>query len=260
MAKTSLKNINNLIRNSVKSSSTEERFLADLNKHIEMSEETREKTRTYKPSSLSCMRNMFYQMTGKTQDEPIRESTLIKINRGGSFVHDLYQESVISLCKSHDDYEFVDIEEYVKQKGLKRIEIIGKRGHETKCFHKLYNMSFMCDGILKIKDKYHIWEIKSETSFKFTKRKEVDPAHINQASCYSLAFGLNSVLFTYVCRDNYKDKAFILTVTPKMQQDIIDKISECDNHVSELKVPEKEEDEKICRYCSYAKQCCKDGD
>lgn len=260
MAKTSLKNINKLIRDSVKNSSTEAKFLMDLENFIQTSEEVREKSRTYKPSSMQCIRNMYYQLMGKEQDDTIRKSNLIGINECGTDRHERLQKHIIKFCENNKEYEWVDIEEYIKEKGLKRLEVTGKYGAEVKIFHKLYNLSFMCDGILKINGKYYLLEIKTETSFKFTKRKEVDGAHINQASCYSLAFGINNVLFVYECRDNCAKKSFMKLITPKMRQDVVDKISECDNYINILKTPPKEEDEKVCQYCTYTKQCRHDGD
>lgn len=259
MAKVSLKNINNLIRNSVKNATDEQRFMMELNKHIQKSEIRKERSKTYNPSSLNCLRSMFYQRSGQISDDNLRDVNLIKINKVGSFIHEMLQEAAVSMCKEENDYEWIDVETYIKEKKIKHLEVVSKDGYETKCYHKVLNMSFKCDGIIRIKDKYIIWEVKSETCFKNQNRKDVDDYHKNQASCYSLAFKINNVLFTYVNRDNLSDKAFMLTVTPSMQQDVIDKINTCEAYVSENEIPSKEES-KACMYCPYKKKCDEDCD
>ena len=47
------------------------------------------------------------------------------------------------------------------------LEIVGQSGMECKLYHKKLNMSFMCDGIIKYKSKYFIFEFKTETANKW---------------------------------------------------------------------------------------------
>ena len=122
-------------------------------------------------------------------------------------------------------------------------------------------MSFLCDGIIKYKNHYYILEIKTESSNKFFQRKGVDPSHYQQATAYSLAFGINEVIFLYENRDTLDKKAFLFPVTDEMRMDLIGYIEECDSYLKKLKVPPKPENvaKKTCSYCNYANQCRKDG-
>jgi CRISPR/Cas system-associated exonuclease Cas4 (RecB family) len=122
-------------------------------------------------------------------------------------------------------------------------------------------MSFLCDGIIKYRGHYYILEIKTEASFKFNERKGVDPSHYHQATAYSIAFGINDVLFLYECRDNCSKKAFMLHVTDDMKQELLSYIEECDSYIKKLKVPPIPENvpKKACSYCNYKGRCNTDA-
>ena len=122
-------------------------------------------------------------------------------------------------------------------------------------------MSFLTDGIIKYKNKYFIFEFKTETANKWYGRMGVDPGHKHQAIAYSINFGIDQVLFVYENRDNCQKKCYLFEVTSDMKQDILGYISNCDNYISENKVPPKpaEANGKFCQYCGYRKVCDKDG-
>ena len=91
-------------------------------------------------------------------------------------------------------------------------------------------------------------------------RKEVDPSHYNQGTAYSVAFGLNEVIFLYINRDIFDMKAYMFNVTDDMKADLIGYIDECDSYVKRMIAPPKPENvtKKACSYCSYKSQCKKD--
>ena len=132
---------------------------------------------------------------------------------------------------------------------------------ETKLYHKELNMSFMCDGIIKYKGRYYILELKTENSYKFMNRKDVDPSHYNQGTAYSLALGIDQVLFVYISRDILDMKAFMFNVTDEMRDNLLEYIYECDGYIERQITPPKPENitRKACTYCGYREQCKKDG-
>lgn len=257
MSKISLKNVNNLIKNSSRTIAKEHEFLNDLEKSIEKNNEKRMPSRSYKPSSLYCLRQMYYQMIGCT---PVHtdESNLISICQTGTSRHEYLQEAIIKLCQENKRYEWIDVEQYIKEKKIFWLDVVKKVGTETKCYHKILNLSFMCDGIVKIDNEYYVLELKTESTFKFQSRKDVVDTHLTQGCCYSLSFGINNVLYLYENRDCGRKKIFNKRITEKMHQErVIDRIFECDNYVNELKVPEKEKTSN-CQYCAYSDQCLRD--
>lgn len=260
VSRSSLKNINTMINNARNDAGEEKIFLTDFISFVETSNKPRNPSKFYKPSSLLCMRQMYYQRVGVDIEADRGEIQLIGMGEHGTDRHARLQAAIQDFCNNHPDYEWIDPEEYIKENNIKYLEVVGRRGDEVKCFHTVLNMSFMCDGILKIRGEYYILEIKTESMFKYNKRDDVAEEHKTQASCYSLAFNINKILFLYECRDTLEKKTFPLNVTEKMQENlVINRINSCDTYVQNLTPPPKNEIKKVCQYCKYTRRCRKDG-
>lgn len=269
MVRQSLKNIFNMIDTAKAELPPEQSFLNDLKRSIEL---TAEKTatqgsKTYKPSGMNCIRQSYYVITGQEADEYNADSTILGICESGSDRHERLQQAVLDMWHNDMDCEYINVATFVKQRGLDTyLDIVkepnfSKKEYETKLYHKTLNMSFLCDGIIKYHGHYYILEIKTESSYKFMNRNGVDPSHYHQAIAYSIAFGLDDVIFIYECRDNCNKKTFMYHVTDEMKQELIGYIETCDSYIKKLKVPPKPVDiaKKTCSYCSYKARCNKDG-
>ena len=254
-----LLNVLNLVDASVEELPVELQFLNDLKASIELTDSKGERkpSRSYKPSSLHCIRNMYYQVTGADCEGERATSELIGICESGTDRHDRIQKACMAMKDNNIDCEYINVAEFVIERKLVDLEVVSQQGNETKLFNKKLNISFLCDGIIRYKKKYYILEIKTETSNKFWDRKDVNPDHILQGTAYSLNLGIDDVLFLYECRDNCAKKAFMLHVTDKMKQDLVGKITECDSYVNMMVCPPKPEDisKKACSYCNYSELC-----
>ena len=264
MARNALKNILRMVEATQATIPTETAFLTDLQRSIELDaeKESRPPSQTYKPSSMNCIRNMWYQVTGAQQDLSDTTYSYVGICNSGSDIHERIQRYVNGMKDNGIDCEYIDVAEYVVSRNLEDIEIVGKQGVETKLYHKKLNMSFLCDGIIRYKGKYYILELKTEASFKWNERKGVDLKHYNQGTAYSIAFGIDNVIFLYISRDVLSMKAFMLEVTDDMRMDLIGRIETCDEYVQKMAVPPKPEDvpKSVCNYCGYKSLCAKAGD
>lgn len=263
MARNSLKNVMRLIETAKDTLPPEQDFLNDLKRSIEMTadKEQRLPSKTYKPSCMNCIRASYYQIVGIQPDQSVSSYANVGICNSGTDIHVRIQTAVEQMKENGMDCEYVDVAEFVKSRSLDYLNIVSKNGMETKLYHTKLNMSFMCDGIIRYKNHYYILELKTENSYKFMNRKGVDPSHYNQGTAYSLAFGLDEVLFVYINRDVLDMKAFMLNVTDEMKQNLIGYIEECDGYVKRMIAPLKPEDvsKKTCSYCVYKTQCRKDG-
>lgn len=263
MSRNSLKNVIKLIGDAKDELPIEQKFLNDLKRSMEKEDEKNRKlpSKTYKPSGMNCLRQSYYQIVGKQPDESSSNYTMIGICNCGTDIHERVQTAVSKMIDNDMDCEYINVEDFVKQRNLDYLDIVSKEGMETKLYHKKFNMSFMCDGIIKYKNHYYILELKTESSFKFINRKDVDKSHYKQGTAYSLALGLNEVIFVYINRDIFDMKAFMFNVTDDMKKELIEYIEECDNYVNRLIVPPKSENvaKKTCQYCIYKSQCRKDG-
>lgn len=254
-----LLNVLNLVDAAKEELPIEQQFLCDLKASIEKQDEQnkRKPSQSYKPSSLHCIRNMYFQVTGAEQNADRATSELIGICESGTDRHERIQNAVMQMKETGIDCEYVNVAQFVTDRNLEDIDIVSQQGNETKLFNKAINMSFLCDGIIRYKGKYYILEIKTENSNKFWDRRDVNPDHILQGTAYSVNLGLDDVLFLYECRDNCSKKAFMLHITDSMKHDLVGKITECDGYISRLVCPPKPDDvsKKACMYCNYANLC-----
>ena len=263
MARDRLKSVCRLIDAANTKVSPEQAFLADLKRSIEKSadKEARKPSQTYKPSSMNCIRNMYYQVMGVEQDPSQSAYCSVGICNSGTDIHIRIQKAVEDMKNNGIDCEYIDVEDYVRSRNLDYLEIVEKYGMETKLYYKDLNMSFLSDGIIRYKNHYYILEIKTEASFKWNTRDNVDPTHYKQGTAYSIAFKLPEVLFLYVNRDVLDMKAYMFVPTDEMKQDLVGMITECDGYVSRMICPPKPENvpKKTCSYCGYKTLCGKDG-
>lgn len=262
MAKSSLKNLIAIVNETKKQSPIAESFLMDLIQSIERTANKNEKKPSphYKPSSLNCIRNMYYQIVGQDMDESIKEAVLVGIGESGTDRHERIQKAIMQMKSNGFDCEYLDVGEYVEENEIPGLIVKGKSGVETRLFNEPWNLSFLCDGIIKYKGQYYIFEFKTEVSKKFLMRKDVDEDHKKQATAYALSLGIDKVLFVYECRDNCDKKSYMLDVTDDMKKNLIQLIQDCDDYVDANVVPPKPKDikTKTCQYCKYRLACRKD--
>lgn len=268
MARNSLKNVLKLMEEVAQDMPPEKEFLNDLKRSIELSDEKNRRagSKAYKPSSMNCIRQMYYIVTGTKGDESLSNYCNIGICNAGTDIHQRIQQAVLDMKSNGIDCEYVNVADYVTSRGLDYLEIkkkpnFKKKDYETKLYHKTLNMSFLCDGIIRYKNHYYILELKTEGSSKFWSRNDVDLSHYNQGTAYSVALQIDEVLFVYISRDVFDMKSFMFIPTDEMKQELVGKIETCDEYVKKLKVPPKPVDvaRKTCDYCMYKNECRKDG-
>lgn len=239
----------------------EKSFLQDLKRSIELTNKKDfvKGSNFYKPSSMQCLRQMYYIRTDASLDEFEDSFSSIGICNNGTDTHVRIQTYISRMKENGIDCEYVDVADFINSRALYDVEIVSKSGMETKLFHRTLKLSFLCDGIIRYKGVYYILELKTEGSNKFWNREGVNPAHYDQATCYSIALGLDNVIFVYINRDSYDMKSFMLNVTGDMKQSVIGNITNCETYVQEKRVPPKPSaDRKTCTYCHYKKQCGKE--
>ena len=261
MARNSLKSVMRLIDATAKQLPSEQQFLADLKRSIELDDMNgyRKPSQTYKPSNMNCIRSMYYQVIGKEVMPTTSGYIMIGICNSGTDIHVRIQDAISNMKYNGIDCEYVDVADYIKTRELNDLIITEKCGMETKLYHEKLNMSFMTDGIIRYNGHYYILELKTEASFKWQSRQHVDEKHYNQGTAYSIAFGLDEVIFVYINRDILDMKAFMFNVTSDMKQELIGKITECDGYVKRMITPPKPDiNKRECSYCMYKEIC--DGD
>ncbi len=241
----------------------EQAFLADLEASIQKSDEPRKPSPTYKPSSMQCLRNMYYQRIGEDLTPSNRTAAFVGITESGSDRHERIQKAISEMRANGFDCDYVNVADFVKSRNLTDLEIVRQQGMETKLFNKKYKISFLCDGIIKYKGHYYILEIKTETSRKHYERrstKEAVDSHKTQATAYAVSFGIDDVIFLYENRDTCDKLVIPVHVTGEMKMDrVLGRIEECESYIERLVPPPKHPDKSPCRYCSYINSCKRDN-
>lgn len=257
MASSNRKTLMSLIDNKVASLPPEEAFLIDLKTTVARCNPDRPSSPYYKPSSLGCMRIMYFDAIQAPHDPSVPDYNGVRICETGSASHESIQGYVSRMREAGIDCDYVDVGDYVRDHHLDYLIIKNKRGFETKLFDTRYNLSFLCDGIIKYKGKYFILEIKTETDSKGFNRKEADPVHINQVTAYSLSLQLNDVMWIYEERNFCEPKVYHSVITDDMRTALIMRIETVDQAVKDMIPPEKPTSGKWCNYCAYKSLCRK---
>lgn len=267
MARSSLKNVIRLIDATKEELPVEQDFLTDLKRSIEMTanKEARKGSKCYKPSSMNCVRQMYYMVMGKEPDPASSNYCGVGICNSGTDIHQRIQQAVLDMKANGIDCEYVNVADYVRSRNLDYLNVVKEPDfehgdYETKLYHKKLNIGFLCDGIIKYKGRYYILELKTESNNKFWSREGVNLEHHNQGTAYSLSLDIDDVLFVYISRDNLDMKSFIFTPTSDMKNELVGRIEDCDSYVKRCITPPKPADvsRKTCEYCAYKLTCRKE--
>ena len=146
--------VSNLVKEREANKNVASLFLKRINEAIIKLDPSKKPSNYYKPSSLMCMRQMYFTRKGIQPEEEAKDPTLIGICESGTDRHDRIQHVLAAMKDLGMEFEYIDVETYVKEHNLVDIEIKEKKGMETKCFNKRYNISFLTVGIIRyIPDK-----------------------------------------------------------------------------------------------------------
>lgn len=233
-------------------------FLTDLLYSIEYVEAdpNYRPSKTYKPSSMGCLRGMYYMKTGAQPNQAGKKDAGMEgIMESGTDRHVRIQQAICNMKKRGIDCEYIDVETFAKQRDIKGLKIVSKEGMETKCFYEPLELSFMTDGIIRYRGIYFVLEIKTEMSMKWNSRRGVEEKHRTQGCCYSHVFGIPRIMWLYENRDICTKKTYVMEVTEdEVKERVLDKIKACNEYIEKKQVPPKPEHPR-CDYCMYTEIC-----
>ena len=231
---------------------------------------------TFSPSGMKCERSMIYKLLAVPPDDKKESHQLVSICENGSERHEVIQSYVNKMKDNNIDCEYINVADYVREHKLplfigKESNFIDEFETHLYTFDKTvgvdetsefpYPVSFLCDGIIKLKGKYFILEIKTQASIKAMRQTYVHEEHKAQATAYSMLLGIADVMFLYEDRDLLGKKCFVYSPTKEEKTALHNKLVVCYNKSKENKVVAKPElDRKACLYCAYKKTCKSGGE
>ena len=129
MANKSMKNVLKLIDRANKDIPVERQFLDDLKRSIEIenTKTARKPSQSYKPSSMNCIRNMYYQVMG-VDVETDSNYTLIGICEAGTDRHARIQDAISKMKDNGFDCEYIDVANFVQYRELP-LTVVEKQGN-----------------------------------------------------------------------------------------------------------------------------------
>ena len=255
------KTLMSLIKSKKEELPIEQSFLNDFKQTMIKLNPPRKPSKTYKPSSMNCSRNMYFQIVGAEVDSVVADPSSVRVCETGSASHEKIQYYVSKMQECGFECEWVDVEKYLEEQHNqgKLLDTIvkSKKEYETHCFNTKYIMSFLCDGIIKYKGQYFILEIKTEIDNKGLYREEADEKHRRQSICYSLCLGIDDILWYYEERNYCTAKPFITHNTDADKYEIIELIEGVNQAVIDQMPPPKTDQKRVCAYCPYKTECKK---
>lgn len=230
-----------------------DKFAETFNKFIETSQKPYTPSTYYKPSGVGgCIRKMYFERTGQALQDNASYN-LIAMGESGTYRHEAIQEYMVKLSSQGDtSLKWLDVAEYLEAHPVEGTEVdknFVKNDYETKCKQDLLQLSFLCDGLVEWEGKTYVFEIKTESMFKYSKHEEPWEAHKYQATCYALSLGVDDVLFLYENRDTFDKKAYIFHVTDEWKDKVVDKLNQCEDAVEEGVSPKVYCGSSYCPYC-----------
>ena len=221
----------------------------------------RKPSKYYSPSGLGgCRRKLYYKRIEAPIDDKqdIIAKNILK-GESGTDRHERIQSLMVYMDENYDyDYEWMDIPQFIENRGLDYLEVQGidDTGYEALLLDKRYNLRFRVDGLIKLRSRYYLLEIKTDDTFRWQKRLSVSDYHDMQGICYSLSLGLNKVMYVYEERNEFKKKPIIKEIKESDRKQVIKKIKEVDDYVNRKELPKKDVDK--CMFCLYTNICKKD--
>lgn len=262
MANNPYKDILNMVKATDKAQTMGEQFVDSINRYFQLSKETYVPSKTIKPSSLgSCMRLQYAILIGAQIDPgKLENASMATIQKSGNDCHNRIQFACQDAVNYRLPIVWLDPEVEVKKANSIGIntQIKRKDGNELLCYNSDYHLNFKCDGIITFKDIRMILEIKSETEQKYNTHFSVRPEHEYQAVAYSIALGIDHVMFLYENRNTTQRKGFYIEITEEKKQEVKDKIARLLEYYKNETIPPK--DTTKCVYCNYKQWCKKVGD
>ena len=259
----------NIINNANSNLPANKKFLNDLMRAVERydMQNSRKGSRYYKPSSLKCMRNMYFTRCGAPQDSTSSEYNAIDMADTGTRRHEGIQEILLAMQGLGYDWKYLDVAKYIEEKQkygkCLSLEVKGRAGAETHLIDKALNTSFRCDGIVRriSTNEDYLFEFKNVISFKYGQvDKHILDEHHKQVICYCTSLDLDKALVLYENRDTCElNVPEIFEVTQEMKNSLSGYITECEGYVERMIAPPKCVESKTCRWCPYKQICQKVG-
>lgn len=224
----------------------------------------------FTPSGASkCPRELYYKAYRMPKDEIQRFPYHRRWTRNASMIHEACQRDLLYCEKHLDDSDLMFTVKRMDDSGLPCWEENIKKKMTIEHNGQTFMLYGMCDGILEyVPDGSPVlFEFKTKSTtigavgnFKL---KEPQADHTQQATAYSLMFGVDECLFMYesLAKDGWMKgeeakpdfRTFYHKVTQQDKDALLDKFATIADAYYKKELPDK--DESKCLFCPYKTIC-----
>lgn len=223
-------------------------------------------SRTFAPSSFRCERKCWFRIRGVQPDAPsIPDTSMDFMAEIGTACHGVIQRNLVEgLITSESGIEWIDVETYLNsiQFGDTYEYTVERNGYETMVeITKPYPIRFSVDGLLRIGERYYLFEVKTAEHASFESLVEPKAQHVDQVTSYCAILRLDAVLFLYQDRQYGDIKVYEVNVADSAKQLVFDKMDRVLDMVEKNLAPEglPSRDDTWCKYCDYRLKCSQWG-
>ena len=247
-------------------------FLATIDEYlvksrVEARAKRGERRLSFQPSSYyGCQRSLWYKLNKfPFTDNPTPVSE--RWTEIGSITHSWIQDTILDPMGEDKRFKIslVPKEELLVfgKEGITFIDEHQNSSVEIKFLDTRWTeqipVSAMVDGCMHFGGRDFLYEFKTMKQEKFDPLIYPLKEHIKQGALYSLCLGL-PVMFHYINKNNQQWKTFFIEYTQEQLDWVANRLRNMERYYLENILPEKEECEENCRFCSYKKYCKKDLD
>jgi len=210
----------------------------------------------YSPSGLDkCLRSLYYKRLGVDIDpNPDIEVKNCEKAESGEDRHERIQQKIVLASDKYDfDIVWVDVEKFIKRRGLDYLEVVFKDEYEVLLLDNRFDLRFRIDGLVKIKGRYYIIEIKTDNPDFWQRRTYVSKWHNMQGYCYALSLQLDTIIYLYEERKDFQKQPLVKKVSEEEKQKVVEKINKTEDYIQNEELPPK--DISKCMFCDYKIKC-----
>lgn len=214
-------------------------FTKDFNDFCRNKEDDYNNKHLFTPSSVgSCARCLYFKALGFQEDtkKKVQPYSVRRLDMG--------------------TYMHKRTEHYLHQMENSKFQCIVTE--VTKTCEEFEDLGGTIDGILERDRIKFIFEYKTINDYEFKNLLDPLPKHIEQATAYSLIFGLEKALFLYEKFEktsNQDIKVFVVSITDAMRKAMLDRLKGIKEAIEAEEMPSKDMGRCKHSYCKYKELC-----
>jgi CRISPR/Cas system-associated exonuclease Cas4 (RecB family) len=223
---------------------------------------------TFSPSSADkCERDLYFKMVeGYQEDGTVFHPYQKRWVRNGSAVHRAIQSDLAYMREYMPDAPYrihlTPKNKYAWERNTRKVKVFNHNG-------QTFQIYGMMDGLLEYTPTGELIGFDAKTKSTTIaavgdfKLKSPQEANVQQMVGYSLLFGINRFIIFYesLAKDGWlkgsearnDTKAFLVEITDKMRNDLLDKLSEMTKNIKAKEMPDG--DFNKCIFCTFKSEC-----